>query len=92
LLRAPRLLVLDEATSALDLGTEAEILSRLRDLPFRPTIVLVSHRLESLAWCDRVVAIEKGRIVGDVSGEQDVAAWLAARVQPNQDGLRRAEA
>jgi len=64
LLRAPRLLILDEATSSLDLASEAAILRAFRSLTPRPTILLVSHRSESLALCDRIVRVEQG-VVAD---------------------------
>jgi ATP-binding cassette subfamily C protein len=59
-LRKPRLLVLDEATSAIDVTGEHAIIGRLRALSPRPTIVLIAHRAESLALCDRRVRIEAG--------------------------------
>ncbi|HKD24136.1 MAG TPA: ATP-binding cassette domain-containing protein, partial [Rhizomicrobium sp.] len=62
ILRRPRLLVLDEATSALDAAGEREVLEGLRWIRPRPTIVLIAHRAENLALCDRVVRIERGRI------------------------------
>lgn len=58
LLRRPGLLILDEATSALDGASERDILLRLRNLVPRPTIVLIAHRTENLALCDRVVRLE----------------------------------
>jgi ABC-type multidrug transport system fused ATPase/permease subunit len=63
LLRRPRLLVLDEATSALDPASERTIVEGLRTLTPRPTIVMIAHRLESLAGCDRVLHIDGGRLV-----------------------------
>ncbi|HEX6858918.1 MAG TPA: ABC transporter ATP-binding protein [Caulobacteraceae bacterium] len=57
LLRRPRLLILDEATNALDLAAEAQILQRLAAMESRPSIVMVSHRPESLRWCDRVLPL-----------------------------------
>jgi ATP-binding cassette subfamily C protein len=61
-LRAPRVLILDEATSAIDASGERAILQRLRALDPRPTIVLIAHRAESLALCDRVLTLEDGRV------------------------------
>jgi len=67
LLRKPWLLVMDEATSAIDVASERAIIGKLRALNPRPTIVVIAHRAESQAWCDRAIRIEDGRCV-DVSG------------------------
>lgn len=61
-LRSPTLILLDEATSSLDRRSEADVLGALRTLPARPTVILVSHRSETLAACDRVVEIADGRL------------------------------
>ena len=58
-------LVLDEATNALDPGTEAEILAVLETIRGSRTIVVIAHRLSSLARCDRVLMIEDGKLVAD---------------------------
>jgi len=63
-LRAPRVLILDEATSAIDASGERAILARLRALDPRPVIILIAHRAESLALCDRVLIFEDGRVAG----------------------------
>ncbi len=62
LLRRPRLLVLDEAANAIDAAGEAALLDRLRALDPRPTILMISHREDSLKWCDRVLRVEEGRV------------------------------
>ena len=66
-LRRPWLFVLDEATSAIDVATEHKILKRMVDLNPRPTIVMIAHRDQSLAYCDRVLRFENGRFVTDES-------------------------
>lgn len=65
LLRAPRLLVLDEATNAIDVETEGKILSRLKVLEPRPTIVMIAHREESLRACEQIYILENGVLVSD---------------------------
>lgn len=65
LLRRPWLLVLDEATSAIDVPGERQILKAILGLKPRPTIVMIARRDESLSSCDRIIRIERGRIVAD---------------------------
>jgi ATP-binding cassette subfamily C protein len=62
-LRKPWLFVLDEATSAIDVATERKILKRLAAITPRPTVVIIAHRDESLANCDRVYRFENGRCI-----------------------------
>jgi ATP-binding cassette, subfamily C, bacterial len=66
-LRRPWLFVLDEATSAIDVATEHKLLKRMLDLDPRPIIVMIAHRDQSLAYCDRVLRFENGRFVTDES-------------------------
>ncbi len=65
LLRKPRILILDEATSSMDAAVEQIVLDRTRLLLPFSTVVLLSHRLSSVAWADRVIVLEAGKIVRD---------------------------
>ncbi|MEI9991498.1 MAG: ABC transporter ATP-binding protein [Rhizomicrobium sp.] len=65
LLREPRLLVLDEATNAIDIDGERTLLQRLLEMQPRPTIVMIAHRAETLALCDRVVRMTDGSLADD---------------------------
>lgn len=62
LIRNPRILFLDEATSAVDMETEKRLAETIRTLSPGRTIVIVSHRLESVKYCDKVVVLPEGRI------------------------------
>jgi ATP-binding cassette subfamily C protein len=73
LVRRPRLILLDEATNAIDAASERAILQRLAALPERPTLIVIAHREESLALCERVVEIRGGRIAVN-PGERDGGA------------------
>ncbi len=70
LYRGSDLLVLDEATSALDTVTETEVMSSVRHLHGETTLILVSHRLSTLAHCDRIYVLDRGRIVASGSYEE----------------------
>src|SRR5215470_15354116 len=62
-LRRPRILVLDEATNALDSESEAFVHKALRALDYRPTTLIIAHRLSTVIRVDRVVILDRGRIV-----------------------------
>lgn len=63
LLRAPRLILLDEPASALDAGNEERILETIAGLKGRTTILLVTHRPDTVAAADHHVTLVDGRLV-----------------------------
>jgi ATP-binding cassette, subfamily B, multidrug efflux pump len=63
LLKNAPILVLDEATSALDSEVEAAIQSQLQLLMQGKTVIAIAHRLSTIAMMDRLVVLDKGRIV-----------------------------
>ena len=65
LLQQPRILVLDESTSALDAVTEQYLFEAMSELA-QATIV-ISHRLSTIMWADRVIVLDQGRVVGEGS-------------------------
>lgn len=62
LLRNSATLVLDEATSALDVPTEFSVLESLKQDCAHRTLVIISHRISSLAWVDQLVLLDQGRV------------------------------
>ena len=57
LYREPAVLILDEATSALDEQTENGLLEVLHALKGKTTIIVISHRQDTLAICDQTVSL-----------------------------------
>ncbi|MGI9407355.1 MAG: type I secretion system permease/ATPase [Hyphomicrobiaceae bacterium] len=69
----PRILVFDEATSALDYEAEAIIQDNMRHICRGRTVFLVAHRLSTVRHCDRILVMDKGRIVEEGSHEALIA-------------------
>jgi ATP-binding cassette, subfamily B, bacterial len=63
LLIDPRILILDEATSALDSTTERQIQAALQNLVRGRTTIAIAHRLSTLRQANRIMVIERGRLV-----------------------------
>lgn len=61
-LRQKPILILDEATSALDSQTELHILDAVKNLPHRPTCIIITHRPAALDICDRILKLESGYV------------------------------
>ena len=73
LLKDAPILVLDEATSALDSEVEAAIQGQLDMLMQGKTVIAIAHRLSTIARMDRLVVMERGRIVEQGTHEQLLA-------------------
>ena len=67
LLSRPRVLILDETTSSLDPGFEESLLQAVARVLARSTFIVVTHRLHSISWMERIVVVRDGRIVADGS-------------------------
>ncbi|QDZ06426.1 type I secretion system permease/ATPase [Sphingomonas panacisoli] len=63
LVTQPRILILDEATSALDAESEEIIQKNLKAMARGRTVLIIAHRLSAIRQCDRIVTLERGRIV-----------------------------
>lgn len=63
LLMNPRILILDEATSALDYESESLIKANMKKISAGRTVFTIAHRLSTVRMCDRIIVIEKGKLI-----------------------------
>ena len=69
LVRRPEFLILDDSASALDFATDAALRKALRELPDRPTVLIVSQRTASIQHADQILVLDDGRLAA--SGTHD---------------------
>jgi ATP-binding cassette subfamily B multidrug efflux pump len=87
LLKDAPILILDEATSALDSEVEAAIQEQLYNLMANKTVIAIAHRLSTISAMDRLIIMEKGRVVEDGSHEALVTrGGLYASLWARQSG------
>jgi ATP-binding cassette, subfamily B, bacterial HlyB/CyaB len=85
----PRILIFDEATSSLDYESERIIQDNMRRICERRTAIIIAHRLSAVRGADRILTIERGRLVEDGSHEDLIRSngryanlhFLQARLQ-----------
>jgi ATP-binding cassette subfamily B protein len=70
LLANPRILILDEATSSVDAHTELIIQQSLQNILQNRTSIVIAHRLSTIRFVDKIVVLDKGKIVELGSFEQ----------------------
>jgi ATP-binding cassette subfamily B multidrug efflux pump len=70
LLKDAPILILDEATSALDSEVEAAIQEQLYNLMVNKTVIAIAHRLSTISAMDRLIIMDKGRVVEDGSHDE----------------------
>jgi ATP-binding cassette, subfamily B, multidrug efflux pump len=87
MLKDAPILLLDEATSALDSEVEAAIQQSLYKLMEGKTVVAIAHRLSTIAAMDRLIVMDKGRIVEQGTHRELLAAGgIYARLWEHQSG------
>lgn len=87
MLKDAPILLLDEATSALDSEVESAIQASLYDLMAGKTVVAIAHRLSTIAAMDRLIVLDKGRIVEEGSHQALLTAnGVYARLWAHQSG------
>ncbi|MBN44686.1 MAG: type I secretion system permease/ATPase [Rhodobiaceae bacterium] len=63
LVRKPKVLVLDEPTSSMDGNTEEKIINNLLSLPYKPTVIISTHRTNHLVRVDKIGILIDGQLV-----------------------------
>ncbi|QPN71918.1 ABC transporter ATP-binding protein [Synechococcus sp. CBW1108] len=92
ILRNPPVLILDEATAAVDNETEAAIQRSLETITAGRTTLVIAHRLSTVRHADRIVVMDRGRIVESGRHDQLIGADGAyANLWRVQAGLRSGE-
>lgn len=87
MLKDAPILILDEATSALDSEVEAAIQENLFRLMEGKTVIAIAHRLSTIAALDRLIVLDKGRIVEEGTHGQLIARnGLYAQLWKRQSG------
>lgn len=87
LLKNAPILLLDEATSALDTEVEAAIQDSLYELMAGKTVIAIAHRLSTIAELDRLIVLDKGKVIEDGSHESLLeAGGLYSQLWHRQSG------
>lgn len=63
LVREPKVLVLDEPTSSMDGATEEKIINNILSLPYKPTVIISTHRTNHLTRVDKIGVLIDGQLV-----------------------------
>jgi len=70
LYREPSVIIFDEGTSALDAATEAAVAAAIHEVKEGRTLISVAHRVSTVRDADRLILVDKGRIVDEGSYEE----------------------
>ncbi|WP_114095705.1 ABC transporter ATP-binding protein [Thalassospira xiamenensis] len=91
ILKSAPIMILDEPTSALDIETEQAIMLAIRELPKRKntTIILIAHRLSTVAKADKLVVLRDGQVVqeGAPSELKAQPGWYGDMLRISGDSL-----
>ncbi|MBR5446304.1 MAG: ABC transporter ATP-binding protein, partial [Clostridia bacterium] len=74
LVRKPEILIFDDSASALDLATDAALRRAIAQIPYHPTVFIVSQRTSSLRHADQILVLDDGVLVGKGTHETLLAS------------------
>lgn len=84
----PKILIFDEATSALDYESERIVQDNMRRIAQGRTVIVIAHRLSTVRQADRIITVERGRIVEDGSHDDLIrSAGRYAKLHRMQAGI-----
>jgi ATP-binding cassette subfamily B protein len=66
----PRILILDDSTSAIDSATEDQIQQAMRRISRERTTFIITHRLSQIRWADRILVLDKGKLIDQGTHEE----------------------
>lgn len=66
----PKILILDDSTSAIDSATEDQIQQAMRRISSERTTFIITHRLSQIRWADRVLVLDKGKLIDQGNHEE----------------------
>ncbi len=70
----PRILIFDEATSALDYESERIVQQNMERIAKGRSVIIIAHRLSTVRRADRILTLERGRLVEDGSHDQLISS------------------
>ncbi len=73
ILKEPRILIFDDCISAVDTKTEQEILMNLKNQMRGRTSIIISHRISTVKMCDKILALDKGKVAEYGTHEELIA-------------------
>jgi ATP-binding cassette subfamily B protein/ATP-binding cassette subfamily C protein LapB len=75
----PSILILDEPTTGLDIGLEKSLVTQMKEIIEKKTLIVITHRFTALDLVDRVIVLNEGKVVADGPKEQILNALKGKR-------------
>jgi ATP-binding cassette subfamily C protein LapB len=83
ILNAPQILLLDEPTASLDSRAEKKFIESIKATASERTLVLITHKMELLSLVDRIIVLEKGKLV--IDGPKEVVLKQLKGTKGNEE-------